>query len=849
MQSVIETLDSLSLSGLNSSEVEKKLVSNGFNELPMEKKRNFLSITFNVLKEPMFMLILSCWILYLFLGDVIESFLLLGFVLFSIIITVYQENKVERALDALRNLSSPRALVFRNREIKRIPGREVVTGDILILSEGDRVPADCIIVESSNLNVDESILTGESFAVRKGETKNFKAVMQSPGGDETFFAYSGTLVISGRAIAIVRSTGSNTEMGKIGKSLGSIVNEKTSLEKETGKIVKYVAFAAIILSILVSLIYYFVGHNFVDAILAGITLAMSIIPEELPVVLVIFLGLGSWRMSKKNVLARKQKAIQVLGSATVLCSDKTGTITQNKMSVVKLFSNNKFYNMDSEPVPESFHELIDYGILASQKDPTDPMEKALRLLLKGKIGEEHNHASWELLKEYPLSHDFLAVSYVWKNLENRKKIIAAKGAPEAIFELCNLSEIEKKKLVKKLNDFTKTGLRVLAVAKSEFTGALPEKQSGFKFKFVGFLGFEDPIRDGVVRAVQDCYTAGIRVIMITGDYSGTAQNIATEIGLKNPRDYLTGSQINSFSDSDLKEKIKKVNLFVRVVPEQKLRLIHALKANGEIVAMTGDGVNDAPALKAADIGIAMGERGTDVAREASDIVLLDDNFISIVNGIRLGRKIYDNLRKAFHYLFAVHIPIVALTFFAVLFDYPLILFPVHILFLELIIDPSCSIVFESEKEEKDIMTRKPRPPRENIVNRNSFIFSLIRGFIIFIGCISVFLISMNLHGNFDEARAFCFATLIISNIFLVVVSKSATDSFFKSFFDNTALGILTVSAIIFLLATIYIPFLSGVFRFEVLHLVDWAIAFGVAVVCVFVFELLTRVIIFHRKKK
>lgn len=840
MQSVIETLDSMSLNGLNSSEVEKKLASEGYNEIPREKKRSFLYIVFSVLKEPMFLLILSCWILYLFLGDILESFLLLGFVLFSIIITVYQENKVEKALDALRNLASPRALVFRDHEIKRIPGREVVVGDILVLSEGDRVPADCIIVESSNLNVDESILTGESFAVRKGETKNFKTVMQAPGGENTFFVYSGTLVISGRAIAIVKSIGSNTEMGKIGKSLGGIVNEKTSLEKETSKIVKYVAFAAIFLSLLVTLIYWFAGHKFVEAILAGIALAMSIIPEELPVVLVIFLGLGAWRMSKNNVLTRKQRAIQVLGSATVLCSDKTGTITQNKMSVVKLFSNNKFYTMDHEPIPESFHELIDYGILASQKDPTDPMEKALRSLFKGKIDEEHDHSSWELLKEYPLSHDFLAVSYVWKNLDNGKKIIAAKGAPEAIFELCNLSEGEKRKLIKKLEEFTKTGLRVLAVAKSEFVGALPEKQSSFKFKFKGFLGFEDPIREGVVQAVQDCYTAGIKVIMITGDYSGTAQNIAMEIGLKNPKDYITGSQINSLSDGQLKERIKKVNLFVRVVPEQKLRIIHALKANGEIVAMTGDGVNDAPALKAADIGIAMGERGTDVAREASDIVLLNDDFTSIVNGVRLGRRIYDNLKKAFHYLFAVHIPIVALTFFAVLFNYPLILFPVHILFLELIIDPACSVVFESEREEKDIMTRKPRPPRENIINRNSFFYSISRGFMIFLGCIAVFLTSMYLHGSFNEARAFCFATLIISNIFLIIVSKSTTQSFVKSLFDNTALWILTISAVLFLIATIYVPFLSHVFGFEALHLIDWVVAIGVAVFCVFLLEIFRK---------
>lgn len=841
MQSVIDTIDSLSLKGVNQVDVEKSLLENGYNELPKEKRKTFLSIVLNVLKEPMFILLLICWALYLFLGDIGESFLLLGFVFIIIAITIYQENKIERALDALRNLSSPRALVYRDGEIKRISGREVVVGDVLILSEGDRVPADCIIVDSSNLSVDESILTGESLVVRKTSTSNLKVVMQSPGGENTFFAYSGTLVVSGRAVAIAKNIGVNTEMGKIGKSLENIVQEKTNLEKETNTIVRYVAFAAVALSILVVLIYSFVSNNILSSILAGISLAMALIPEELPVVLALFFGLGAWRMSKQQVLARNRKAIQALGSATVLCSDKTGTITQNKMSVVKLFSNNRFYTMDNEPVPESFHELIDYGILASQRDPVDPMEKALRGLFKGKVDASHSHDSWELIKEYPLSSDFFALSHVWKNPSGRQKVVAAKGAPEAIFELCKLSDKEIAVLTKKLNDFTKTGLRVLAVAKSEFVGVLPSRQSSFKFKFVGFVGFEDPVREGVVQSIQDCYSAGIRVIMITGDYSGTAQNIASEIGLKNPRDYITGSQINSMTDEDLKERIKKVNVFVRVVPEQKLRLIHALKANGEIVAMTGDGVNDAPALKAADIGVAMGERGTDVAREASDIVLLNDDFTSIVTGIRLGRRIYDNLKKAFHYVFAVHTPILALTFFSVLFGYPLILLPAHILFLELIIGPSCALVFESEREEKDVMVRKPRSTNETIMNKKSLVSSIFRGFIIFLGCVFVFLFSMNLNNNINEARALCFATLIISNIFLIVVSKSTTQSFFKSIFDNKSFWILAAFAILFLLATIYVPLLSILFGFKVLHLIDWLVAIIVAIICVFWSKLFRRI--------
>lgn len=836
MQSIRETLGSMNLTGLSEKEVEKRREEKGLNELPREKKKNFFSIVFNVLKEPMFLLLIVCWAIYLFLGDIKESFILLGFVIFIIIITIYQENKVERALDSLRNLSSPRALVVRNKEIIRIPGREVVYGDVMILSEGDRVAADCIIVASNNLSIDESILTGESVSVRKTNTKNFKAVMQAPGGDNTFFAYSGTLVVSGRGIAIVKAVGIETEMGKIGSSLKNIINEKTNLEKETSFIVKSVATIAISLSILVTITYLLLRTELVNAILAGITLAMAIIPEELPVVLVLFLGLGAWRMSRKNVLARKQKAIQVLGSATVLCSDKTGTLTQNKMSVVKLFSNNKNYSLNHEKIPEEFHELIDYGILASQKDPFDPMEKALRDLLKGKIDREHMHKSWDLIQEYPLSNDLFSISHVWRSPGKRENIIAAKGAPEAIFQLCKINDKKKKELSKQLDEFSKNGLRVIAVAKSEFSGKLPEKQSDFDFEFLGFVGFEDPIREGVLQSVKDCYTAGIRVIMITGDYSGTAENIALEIGLKNPTKFITGSQINAMSDDELKYKIKSVNLFVRVIPEQKLRIVNALKANGEIVAMTGDGVNDAPALKAADIGVAMGERGTDVAREASDIVLLNDDFTSIVNGIRLGRRIFDNLRKAFHYLFAVHVPIIGLSFFSVIFGYPLILFPVHILFLELIIDPSCSVVFEAEKEEKDVMTRKPRPPKERIVNKRSFFFSIIQGVSIFIGVVLVFIITFKLNNNIEEARALCFTTLIFSNILLIISTKTVTQSFFRSLFNNKALWILILFALSFLAATLYVPFLREVFGFNLLHRMDLLIALGVSVLSVFWFE-------------
>lgn len=850
MQSITETLNSMNLQGLTEREANSRLKENGYNELPKEKRKTTLKIILEVIKEPMFLLLIACWIIYMLLGDIKESFLLLGFVAVIIFITIYQENKTEKALNALRDLSSPRALVVRDGERKRIPGKEVVEGDIVILSEGDRVPADGIVIASTNFSADESLLTGESIAVRKKPTTNFKVLMQRPGGEDTPFVYSGTLVVRGTAIAMIKKTGIETEMGKIGKSLESIKSEKTNLQKETSALVKYFAIYGLSACAIITIAYGLIKGNWIESILNGITLAMSILPEEFPVVLTLFLGLGAWRMSKKNVLIRRQQAISELGSTTILCTDKTGTLTQNKMAVTKLYWNGQTcFIEDKRKIPEKFNEVVEYGILASQKEPFDPMEKALKELSRGNESRFINK-TWHLLQEYSLSDKLMAISHVWSKPGKNEQTVAAKGAPEAIMSLCKLDSVAKKRILKEVSAFSKEGLRVIAVAKSISTGKLPREQSGFNFEFVGLIGFEDPIRPTVPQAIQECYDAGIRVIMITGDYHGTAQNIALEIGLRNPDKYITGDELEKLNDSDLKKKIKDVNIFVRVVPQQKLRLVNALKSNGEIVAMTGDGVNDAPALKSANIGVSMGERGTDVAREASSIVLLDDNFTSIVNGVKMGRRVFDNIRKAMSYVFSMHIPILGITALALIFQWPLILFPVHILFLELIIDPTCSIVFEAEKAEENIMKRKPRDPKEKIFNKKTLIYSVIQGLGMLLAVAAVFYFTLKSTGDENLSRAMGFSTLIFSNLLLILSSRSTSKPIYKTIFEkNPAFWFVALGALFFLALSLYVPVLEEIFKFAPLTLMEILIAFGVAFLSILWFEIVKYLHYTHYDKR
>jgi Ca2+-transporting ATPase len=826
--------------GLTDEQVRIKLEKEGFNELPSSKPKSIFHIAVGVVKEPMFLLLVACGTLYLFLGDVEEGLMLLGFVFVIMGIEFYQEKKTEKALDALKDLASPRALVIRNGIEKRIPGREVVTDDIVILQEGDRIPADALVLSCVNLMSDESLITGESVPVRKRETKKGDTLF-TPGGDDIPYVYSGSMIVQGNGIVRITATGIQTEIGKIGMALESVKEEPTKLKKEMGVLVKRLAIIGVSLCILVIVIYTITRGDLLKGFLAGITLAMAMLPEEFPVVLTVFLALGAWRMSKKSVLTRKPAAIETLGSATVLCTDKTGTLTQNKMTVTRLFNSNEFYTVSpNSDLPESFHQIIEYGILSSQVNPFDPMEKAIT-----QIGEkylkntEHIHKDWKMEKEYPLSQELLAMSRVFISKGNNAKVIAAKGAPEAIFELCHLDIKARKKYDKSVAEMASAGLRVIGVAKAIVDpGILPPIQHDFDFEFVGLIGLSDPIRKNVPAAVEECHKAGIRVIMITGDYPVTAKNIASEIGLKNPELCITGSELKDMSEDELCEKIKRVNIFARVIPQQKLIIVNALKKNNEIVAMTGDGVNDAPALKTAHIGIAMGEKGTDVAREASSLVLMDDNFASIVGAIRMGRRIFDNLQKALEYIFAIHVPIAGLSLIPVLFgNMPLILWPVHIVFLELIIDPACSIIFEAEKEEKNVMSRPPKDINEPFFGINKILLGCFQGIGILVATLLVYFIGLKTGHSEKAVRALTFVTLIASNIAIIISNRSWTSNFFKIIITpNKTVKWVVGGAIFFLILILNVPFLLNLFLFEKISLKETLICAAAGLISIAWFE-------------
>lgn len=827
--------------GLSSLQVQEKIKKEGYNELPSSKPKNFLLIAFGVIKEPMFLLLVACGTLYLLLGDVHEGLMLLGFVFVIMGIELYQEKKTEKALDALKDLASPRALVIRDGNETRIAGREVVTDDILILQEGDRVPADATVLRSINLLADESLLTGESVPVQKSEWDGTKEKVH-PGGDDLPFVYSGSLIVQGNGTARVTATGMQTEIGKIGKALEAVTEEVTKLKREMTTLIKKLTIIGILLCILVVAVYTISRGGLLQGFLAGITLAMAMLPEEFPVVLTVFLALGAWRMSKRSVLTRKPAAIETLGSATVLCSDKTGTLTQNKMTVSWLYNGSDYFSLaEGKDFPEEFHEIIEYGILSSQTNPFDPMEKAiLHMSEKYLQGTEHMHSDWEMHKEYPLSKDLLAMSRVFRQTGTDTQTIAVKGAPEAIFELCHLDARQQQALRIAVEELAGKGLRVLGVGRANVAATqLPAIQHDFDFVFVGLIGLSDPIRDKVPEAVAECHQAGIRVIMITGDYPVTAMNIAQEIGLKNPQACITGQELQTMGEDELCRRIKDINVFARVLPEQKLNIVNALKKNGEIVAMTGDGVNDAPALKAAHIGIAMGQKGTDVAREASSLVLMDDNFSSIVGAIRMGRRIFDNLQKALGYIFAIHVPIAGLSLIPIFFsDLPLILWPVHIVFLELIIDPACSIIFEAEKAEAHVMARPPARIDLPFFGAWKIFFSCLQGVSVLIMVLAVYGVGLHLGYVENEVRTFAFITLISANISVILSNRSWTRNIFQILVSpNPTVKWVVGGAILFLALVLNVPFLRKIFLFTPVDPLEIGICAFVGVISITGFEL------------
>ena len=778
-----------------------------------------------MLREPMFVLLCAASGVYLLIGDVTEALILAASIFVVITITVVQRMRTERALEALRDLASPRALVIRDGGQQRIAGVDVVRGDVLILSEGDRVAADARLLAANDLMVDESLLTGESLPAQK----------RLPEGGVPARAgqvFSGTLVVTGHGYAEVSATGPRSELGRIGRALGEIKPERTTLERETARIVKLVAVFAVGLSALVALLHAALRGGWVESILAGLTLAMAILPEEFPVVLTVFLALGAWRIARRGVLTRRMPAIEMLGAATVLCVDKTGTLTENRMAVKAVFVDEAWVSLAPDStLSRGASEVLSHAALASELAPFDPMENAVLAAASRHSPEAtQRRAAWRLDRDYSLSQSFLAVCHAWRDTEGRA-VVAVKGAPETVIAACGIGAARSEALLAQAGVAAERGMRVLGVASAEWGDqAWPADPRAFAFRWLGFVALADPLRASVPAAIAECRRAGVRVIMITGDHGGTALAIAREAGIRTDGGTLTGAELETLGDAELAQAVRGVDVFARVLPEQKLRLVEALKAAGEVVAMTGDGVNDAPALRAAHIGVAMGSRGTDVARESASLVLLRDEFGAIVDTVRLGRRIYDNVRNAMCYLLAVHVPIAGMAFLPLVMGGPIMLYPVHVVFLEFVIDPACSVVFEAEAGERDAMRRPPRDPREPLFSGAMLAASLTLGATVLLAVVLLYAWAFSAGRSDAEVRALGFAAIVFGNLALIFANRSRLHPILATLAQpNPLLWWMTIGTIAALALTLYVPPAAAVFRFAPLGAGDLGLALAAGI--------------------
>jgi len=813
------------LQGLTHQEAGRRLTADGPNELPSTGRRSALSIVAEILREPMFALLVGAGVIYLVLGDVLGGVVLMVFASLSVSISAVQEIRSERVLDALRAMTSPRALVIRDGERQRIPGREVVRGDLVVITEGDRVPADALLVSAREIVIDESLLTGESVAVAKRARTSDSEPPSPPGGDNLPAVFSGSLVVRGTGVAEVFATGAKAEIGRIGSALASIDTAAPRLARETRRLVRVFATIGLGASVLAAALYGFTRGSWLEACLAGIALGMSMLPEEFPLVLAVFMTMGAWRISRARVLTRRAAAIETLGSATVLCTDKTGTLTENQMSVVEVRA-----TTDSDSM-----SLLRWAARACAPEAFDPMDRAI-LSAAGSAESDR-----ELLRSYGLAPDLLAVTQVWRREGEAQALVAAKGAPEAILSLSHMADDDAAPMRRAVEEMAARGLRVLGVAYGAhaLVEALPDSPKGFAFTWCGLIGLGDPLRAEVPKAIAECRDAGIRVVMITGDYPATAQAIGRSAGLDHEI-VVTGAELATMTEATLRERVTAASVFARILPEQKLGIVKALQVSGEVVAMTGDGVNDAPGLKAADIGIAMGGRGTDVAREASSIVLLDDDFGSIVHTIRLGRRIYDNLRKAMSYIVAVHIPIAGMALLPLLTGFPLVLFPLHIAFIEMIIDPVCSVAFEAEHEEPDLMHRPPRPPNQKLFTGAMIGWSVLQGLLAFLAIGGVYAFAVVRKLPAEDIRTLSFFTLVLSNLMLIVVNRSLRGHPFDFLIggNRVLLGIYLLTGTLLAISVTWLP-ARELFGFGPLHGDDLGII-AVAVLSLVAILLLLR---------
>jgi len=825
--------------GLSSIEAATRLVAEGRNELPRNADKGILRLAWEVLREPMLLLLLSAGVINFLLAETLDGAILMASILVVIGISLYQTRRTETALAALRDLSAPRALVVRDGEHVRIPGAEVVRGDVVVVAEGDRVPADAVLVEATNVAVDESMLTGESVPVEKvADEGMLVSELAPPGGDGTPWIFSGSLVVRGHGIAVVRRTGTRTEMGRIGVALRDIETQRTPLQREIDRLVRVLAVVGVLAAAVVVVVYGSTKGSWLEGLLAGIATAMSMLPEEFPVVFTVFLALGAWKMSRRKVLARRSAVIEALGSATVIGVDKTGTLTMNRMSIVGFAVDGVRSAVDG--ADPRLDEIARIGRLASPVRPFDPMDVAFVDEARRRGGDGVDPA--QLLREYPLTKALLAVTHVWAG-DDSSAIVAAKGAPEAILDLCRVDEARRETVMGTVQQAASDGKRVLGIARASWRAGkvLPDDPREFAFDFVGLALLQDPIRPNAPSAVAGCARAGVRIVMITGDHPGTALAIAREVGIDTSAGSLTGAQVRSLSSNELAVQLRSVNVFARMVPEQKLELIRALKANGEVVGMTGDGVNDAPALRAADIGIAMGLRGTDVARESASLVITDDDIASIAEGVRLGRGIFDNLRKAMSYIVAVHVSIFGMVLLPLFVpDWPLVLLPIQLALLELVIDPACSVVFEAEEHDPQLMDRPPRPVGKPIFGRLTLTVAALQGLGLLVAVAGVYLWSVGARESPEGTRSLTFAALVFGNLALILVNRSWRLSVGRTFVErrNPMLKWILGVTIGVTLALLFVVPVRDAFGFGPIDVAALGVVASVSVIGVLWFEVL-----------
>ncbi len=833
------------LKGLSDEAVIQSRKKNGSNSMEHQDKNLFLASLIEMFKEPMFLLLLLATSIYFITGEYSNGIFMLAAIVLVATISLFQESKSRNAIEELKKLSQPKSKVIRNGEIIEIPSEEIVLGDLIQTEEGTFIPADGVIIQSNDFSVNESVLTGESLSVFKNEKSENKQVFQ------------GTISASGLAICEVTAIGNQTQLGKIGKSIESIAEEKTPLQLQIGNFVKKLSLVGLIIFILVWAVNYYNSRLLLDSLLKALTLAMSIIPEEIPVAFTTFMALGAWRLIKMGIIVKQTKTVETLGSATVICTDKTGTITQNKMSLAKWYTfsddtisgndkrndnangNSNVNDSTYQKLNELEQELLSLSMWASEPIPFDGMEIALHdAYSKLKITDER--PNFKLIHEYPLGGKPPMMTHIFEN-QKGTRIIAAKGAPEAIIACSTLSATEIQKINNAIESMSKEGFRVLGVGVSEFSGSnFPKSQQEFTFVFKGIVAFYDPPKENIKIVLDAFYNAGIQVKIVTGDNAATTSTIAKQIGFKNPENTLNGDELMAMDEGTLKEKVMETTLFIRMFPEAKLKIIEALKANNQIVAMTGDGVNDGPALKAANIGIAMGKKGTEIAKQAANLILIDDDLSKMTDAIAMGRKIYINLKKAVQYIISIHIPIVLIVFIPLVLEwiYPNIFSPVHIIFLEIIMGPTCSIIYENEPLESNLMQQKPRPLTNTFFNLKEITISIVQGVVITLGLLFTYQFCLYENCSESATRTVVFLTLIASNIFLTLANRSFYYSIFTTIrYKNSLVLIIIGTTVLLTSLLLLVPIFSRFFMFESISLAQIGLSIFVGFVSVFWIEI------------